>query len=131
MTRSSRDEEYTAFVAARQAHLRRVAYALCGDWHRAEDLLQVSLVKLYVAWPRIHRAGREEAYARQIIVRATIDEALRCKEESRGQTIIFNLCGHGHFDLSAYDRYLSGQIEDYELPASEIERAQAELPQVA
>ncbi|WP_395690580.1 SigE family RNA polymerase sigma factor [Nocardioides sp.] len=77
MTRSSRDEEYTAFVAARQAHLRRVAYALCGDWHRAEDLLQVSLVKLYVAWPRIHRAGREEAYARQIIVRATIDESRR------------------------------------------------------
>lgn len=77
MTASSRDEEYAAFVAARQAHLRRIAYALCGDWHKAEDLLQVSLVKLYVAWPRIHGAGREEAYARQIIVRATIDESRR------------------------------------------------------
>lgn len=77
MTTSSRDEQYAAFVAARQAHLRRVAYALCGDWHRAEDVLQTSLVKLYLAWPRIHSAGREEAYARQIIVRATIDEARR------------------------------------------------------
>ena len=77
MSRSSRDEEYAAFVAARQAHLRRVAYAICGDWHQAEDLLQTSLVKLYLAWPRIHRAGREEAYARRIIVRTAIDESRR------------------------------------------------------
>ena len=49
----------------------------CGDWHRAEDLLQTALVKLYVAWPRLHRDGREEAYARQIIVRANIDEHRR------------------------------------------------------
>ena len=40
-------------MAARQTHLRRVAYALCGDWHRAEDLLQTAFVKLYVAWPRL------------------------------------------------------------------------------
>lgn len=77
MSRQSRDEQYSAFVAARQSHLRRIAYAVCGDWHRAEDLLQASLVKLYVAWPRIHRAGREEAYARQIIVRTNIDESRR------------------------------------------------------
>ena len=72
-----RDESYAAFVAARQTQLRRIAYALCGDWHRAEDLLQTALVKLYVAWPRLHRDGREEAYARQIIVRANIDEHRR------------------------------------------------------
>ena len=67
--RSDRETAYTAFVAARQHHLRRIAYALCGDWHQADDLLQTALVKLYVAWPRLHRDGREEAYARQIIVR--------------------------------------------------------------
>ena len=72
-----RDESYAAFVAARQTQLRRIAYALSGDWHRAEDLLQTALVKLYVAWPRLHRDGREEAYARQIIVRANIDEHRR------------------------------------------------------
>jgi RNA polymerase sigma-70 factor (sigma-E family) len=77
MSRSSRDEEFSAFVAARQVHLRRVAYALCGDWHRADDLLQTALVKLYVAWPRLHLDGREEAYTRQIIVRANIDESRR------------------------------------------------------
>lgn len=80
MRRASRetlDREYAAFVAARQTHLRRIAYAVCGDWHRAEDLLQTALVKLYVAWPRLHLDGREEAYARQIIVRANIDESRR------------------------------------------------------
>ena len=77
MNRGSRDDEFAAFVAARQTHLRRIAYAVCGDWHRADDLLQTALVKLYVAWPRLHRDGREEAYTRQIIVRANIDEHRR------------------------------------------------------
>jgi RNA polymerase sigma-70 factor (sigma-E family) len=68
---------YVEFVAGRQARLRRVAYAVCGDWDRAEDLLQISLTKLYVAWPRVRRDGREEAYVRQIIVRANLDEVRR------------------------------------------------------
>ena len=76
-SRESRDEDYAAFVAGRQTHLRRIAYAVCGDWHKADDLLQTALVKLYVAWPRLHTAGREEAYVRQIIVRANIDESRR------------------------------------------------------
>ena len=75
--REARDAAYAEFVAARQTHLRRIAYAVCGDWHRADDLLQTALVKLYVAWPRLHRDGREEAYVRQIIVRANIDESRR------------------------------------------------------
>ncbi len=77
MSRPSRDEEYTAFVAAQRTHLRRIAYAVCGDWQRSEDLLQTALVKLYVAWPRLHRDGREVAYVRQILVRADIDESRR------------------------------------------------------
>ena len=73
-----RDEaDFAAFVGARRTHLRRVAYALCGDWHAAEDLVQTALAKLYVAWPRIHREGAEEAYARRIIVRANIDASRR------------------------------------------------------
>ena len=71
---SARDTEFTAYVAARQAHLRRVAYAVCGDWHRAEDVLQTALTKLYVAWPRLHHDGREDGYVRQIIVRTNIDD---------------------------------------------------------
>jgi tryptophan synthase beta chain len=41
-----------------------------------------------------------------------IDEALRCKEEGKAETIVFNLCGHGHFDLKAYEDYLSGTLLD-------------------
>jgi RNA polymerase sigma-70 factor (sigma-E family) len=75
--RADRDAAFTEFVLARQTHLRRVAYAICGDWTRAEDLLQTALAKLYAAWPRIRRDGREEAYVRQIIVRANVDEYRR------------------------------------------------------
>ena len=71
------DAAFSEFVAARQTHLRRVAYALCGDWHRADDLLQTALTKLYVAWPRIRHEGGEESYTRQIMVRANIDESRR------------------------------------------------------
>jgi tryptophan synthase beta chain len=64
-------------------------------------------------------------------VRGAIDEAIKCREEGVSRTIAFNLCGHGHFDMAAYDRYLRGDIQDYELPQSEIEKAQTELPMVA
>ncbi|OUM99612.1 MAG: TrpB-like pyridoxal-phosphate dependent enzyme [Firmicutes bacterium ZCTH02-B6] len=63
-------------------------------------------------------------------VRAAIDEALAAKEEGKPRTILFGLSGHGHFDLAAYDAYLSGQLEDYELPDEIIQRALAELPRV-
>ncbi|HEY8497121.1 MAG TPA: TrpB-like pyridoxal phosphate-dependent enzyme [Limnochordales bacterium] len=63
-------------------------------------------------------------------VRAAIDEALKAKEEGKPRTILFGLSGHGHFDLAAYDAYLSGQLEDYELPDEIIQRALAELPRV-
>ena len=64
-------------MAARQTHLRRVAYALCGDWHRAEDLLQTAFVRLYVAWPRLRDPAAAEAYTRRILVRANVDESRR------------------------------------------------------
>ena len=75
--RAHLEDEYVAFVAARQQRLRRIAYAICGDWHRADDLLQTALTKLYLAWPRLHRDGGEEAYVRTILIRADIDEHRR------------------------------------------------------
>jgi tryptophan synthase beta chain len=63
-------------------------------------------------------------------VRGAIDEAIRCREEGKSETIAFNLCGHGHFDMTAYDRYHAGKLDDYELPQEEIDRAVAELPRV-
>lgn len=77
MTRPDREAAYVDYVTARRAHLRRIAYALCGDWHCADDLLQTAPVKLYVAWPRVQRTGSEDAYDRRILVRASIDESRR------------------------------------------------------
>ena len=77
MRQTEREAAYTEYVTARQTHWRRVAYAVCGDWHQAEDLLQIALTKLYVAWPRLTTAGTEDAYVRRIIMRANIDEHRR------------------------------------------------------
>ncbi len=63
-------------------------------------------------------------------IRVAIDEALAAKEAGEARVILFNLCGHGHFDLSAYERYLDGSLEDYEYPLDKVEAALAGLPQV-
>lgn len=63
-------------------------------------------------------------------IRAAVDEALQCKAEGKKKTIVFNLSGHGHFDMSSYDRYLSGKLEDYEYPKHEIEESLKHLPLV-
>ncbi len=64
-------------------------------------------------------------------IRVAIDEALKCKETGEEKVIIFNVCGHGHFDMASYDAYLKGQLEDYEYPAAAVEAAMAQLPKVA
>ncbi len=63
-------------------------------------------------------------------IAAAIREANRCKEEGVSRAILFNLCGHGHFDMSAYTAYLSGHLKDYEYPEHEIAMALAHLPVV-
>jgi tryptophan synthase beta chain len=63
-------------------------------------------------------------------VKAAIDEALRCKEEGVSKTILFNLCGHGHFDMQAYIDYQAGRLVDTEYNAAEVAMALAGLPVV-
>lgn len=75
--KSADEQSFIAFVEARRDHLRRIAFAIAGDWHAADDVLQEALVKLYLAWPRVRRDGHEEAYARRIIVRSDIDRRRR------------------------------------------------------
>jgi tryptophan synthase beta chain len=60
-------------------------------------------------------------------IRAAVDEALAAREEGRAKVILFCLSGHGHFDLSAYETYLSGKLQDYVYPGRDIEKAMAEL----
>jgi len=64
-------------------------------------------------------------------IKVAIDEALKCKEEGVSKTILIAHSGHGHFDLSSYEKYLAGQLVDYAYPEEEVRRAQAELPQVS
>jgi len=63
-------------------------------------------------------------------IRVAIDEALRCKKEGKKQAIVFNLSGHGNFDMGAYEAYLAGKLTDYEYPAEKIAEALRGIPQV-
>jgi tryptophan synthase beta chain len=63
-------------------------------------------------------------------IRVVIDEALRCKKEGKRQTILFNLSGHGHFDLGAYEAFLAGKLQDYEYPADKVKEALRSVPKV-
>jgi tryptophan synthase beta chain len=63
-------------------------------------------------------------------VRGAIDEALRCREEGVSRTILFNLCGHGHFDMKAYDDFFANRLEDAEYDEAELAMALAGLPSV-
>ena len=71
-----RDESgFVEFAQAAQDRLRRTAYLMCGDWDRASDHVQEGLIRVYVAWPRLHRNGGELAYARKAVVSAYLDHA--------------------------------------------------------
>ena len=64
-------------------------------------------------------------------VRGVIAEALACKEEGQSRSILFNLSGHGHFDMQAYTDYFSGQLEDVQYDKDKLNAALAELPEIA
>ncbi|TVR97227.1 MAG: TrpB-like pyridoxal phosphate-dependent enzyme [Rhodospirillales bacterium] len=64
-------------------------------------------------------------------IRAVIDEALVCKQEGRARTILFNLCGHGHFDMQAYADYFAGKLEDRPYSEASLTRSLGGLPEVS
>jgi RNA polymerase sigma-70 factor (sigma-E family) len=68
------DAEFAEYVGARLPSLRRLALLLCHDWHRADDLVQASITKLYVHWHRARKATSVDAYVRTIIVREFLHE---------------------------------------------------------
>jgi RNA polymerase sigma-70 factor (sigma-E family) len=71
-----RDEAgFVEFAQTARGRLRRTAYLLCGDWDQASDFVQEGLVRVYVAWPRLQKAGREHAYANRAVVSAFLDHA--------------------------------------------------------
>ncbi len=64
------------------------------------------------------------------VIKPVIEEALNAREEGRERVILFNLCGHGHFDMAAYDAYFAGKLQDYAYPAAAVAEAQQRMPQV-
>ena len=64
-------------------------------------------------------------------VRAAIDEALKARQEGKSPNILFNLSGHGHFDMQAYTDYLGGKLVDQDYDAKALDASLAQLPQVA
>jgi RNA polymerase sigma-70 factor (sigma-E family) len=71
---AAREREFREYAEARQAQLRRSAYLLCGDWYEAQDLTQITLMKMYTAWGRLDRDGNVDAYARVVMTRTYIDQ---------------------------------------------------------
>ena len=97
------------YIEARSVH-QRASFAAGVQFARAEGIL----------------SAPEPTHA----IRAAIDEALVAREAGEARVILFNLCGHGHFDLAAYERYLDGSLEDFEYPAERVADALESLPKV-
>ena len=74
MTLSDDDSDYTAYAAGALPWLRRFAYLLCQDWHRADDLVQTTATQLYVHWGRASRIENLDAYTRRILVNVYLAE---------------------------------------------------------
>ncbi|HEU5007281.1 MAG TPA: SigE family RNA polymerase sigma factor [Jatrophihabitantaceae bacterium] len=75
--RPGEDAAYCAYVVAHRPALRRTAFLLCGDWHLADDLVQVALTRLYVSWRRVQHAEAVDAYTRRVLTRVFLDERRR------------------------------------------------------
>ena len=74
---SDRDAAFAEYFAARSGAMRGTAYLLCGDWHRAEDLVQTAFTKLYTHWHRVARHEALDPYVRQVLIRTFIDDGRR------------------------------------------------------
>ena len=92
---SARDDEFVEFVRQQSLSLRRTAFLLCGDWHRAEDLVQTALVKLYRVWSRVRGIDQPTAYARRVLVRTAIDESRRFWRRERAAESVPDHAGPG------------------------------------
>ncbi|GAA1020154.1 MULTISPECIES: SigE family RNA polymerase sigma factor [Amycolatopsis] len=71
------EQEFAEYFAARRDAVRRTAYLMCGDWHKADDLAQTAFVALHRRWKKIRDRAATDAYVRKTLVRAVIDESRR------------------------------------------------------
>jgi len=74
------DADFAAYFAGRASSVRRLAYALCGDWHTADDLVQVTFIKLYPRWRRV-QGMKVDAYVRRILVNTYLSHVRKHRRE--------------------------------------------------
>jgi tryptophan synthase beta chain len=94
----------------------------------AKAVFQTPVFEAAVSFARAegHIPAPETGHA----IRAAMDEAIECKKSGKAKTIVFNASGHGHFDLGSYQKYFSGQLEDYAYPEELVHEALEHLPKV-
>jgi len=106
--------------------LVRIAYHVGLIGARAVHQRDVFEAAIQFARSELILPAPESAHA----IRTAIDEALKCKETGESKCILFCLSGHGNFDLTAYDEYLSGRLVDVEYPDSMLEKGFESLPKL-
>jgi RNA polymerase sigma-70 factor (sigma-E family) len=74
VTATDRDRDYAEFIGGQLSALRRLAYMLCHDWHRADDLVQVTATRLYLHWGKAAASSNPDAYMRTILFREFVHE---------------------------------------------------------
>ena len=82
------EAEFAVYVTARRDRVRRTAYLICGDWHRADDLTQIAFVKLYGAWQGIRNRAALDSFVRSCLVRAAVDESRRPWRRERAVEVL-------------------------------------------
>lgn len=82
------EAEFAMYVTARRDRVRRTAYLICGDWHRADDLTQIAFVKLYGAWQGIRNRAALDSFVRSCLVRAAVDESRRPWRRERAVEVL-------------------------------------------
>ena len=90
--------------------------------------LQTGCFEAAVLWARTE--GFLPAPETSHAIKAAIDEAVKCRETGEAKVIVFGYSGHGNFDLTAYDQYLSGKLEDFEYPKELVDEAERHIPKI-
>jgi len=119
---TTRDREFSEYLAARQQALLRTAYLVCGDRHQAEDVLQNALAKLYLSWDKVHDRQAMDGYVRRIVVNEATSQWRRpWRRRERSTDVLPDTVGR-------HDRYDDGEAaEVWELVSSLPARARAVL----
>lgn len=94
------DVEFTAYFEARRDAVRRTAYLLTGDWHKADDLAQTAFVKLYGSWHRVRDRGAMDAYVRSCLVRAVVDDSRRPSRREKVVEVMPEESSHAEADIA-------------------------------